>query len=121
MTIDINELRRKVNSTDTVDHIDLHANIKPLLSEMIGRLEAAEKERDEFKRACFAHISDNSLLLAKLVEMEQQELVAIQHQVPSVNFRGECVGYSEWKDGKGLEHWPHRTLYALPGAKGEEK
>ena len=47
MTIDTNELRRKVNSTDIVDHIDLHANIKPFLSEMIDRLEAAEKERDD--------------------------------------------------------------------------
>ena len=47
MTIDTNELRRKVNSTDIVDHIYLHANIKPLLSEMIERLETAEKERDD--------------------------------------------------------------------------
>ena len=51
MGIDIDELRRKVNSTDIVDHIDLHANIKPFLSEMLDRLEAAEKESDEFKRA----------------------------------------------------------------------
>ena len=47
MTVDTNELRRKVNSTDIVDHIYLHANIKPFLSEMIDRLEAAEKERDD--------------------------------------------------------------------------
>ena len=44
MAIDTQELRRKVNSTDILDHIDLHANIKPFLSEMIDRLEAAEKE-----------------------------------------------------------------------------
>lgn len=42
MTLNINELRQKVNSTDVVDHIDLHANIKPFLSEMLDRLEAAE-------------------------------------------------------------------------------
>ena len=47
MTVDTNELRRKVNSTDIVDHIYLHANITPLLSEMIERLETAEKERDD--------------------------------------------------------------------------
>lgn len=45
--IDTKELRRKVNSTDIVDHIDLHANIKPFLSELLDRLEAAEKERDD--------------------------------------------------------------------------
>lgn len=44
MTIDINELRQKLSSVDIVDHIDLHANIKPFLSEMIERLEAAEKD-----------------------------------------------------------------------------
>ena len=80
--------------------------------ELINRLEAAEKERDAAELMSLA-------LRAKIAEMERQEPVAIQHQVPSVDFRGECVGYSEWKDGKGLEHWPHRTLYALPGAKGE--
>ena len=47
MALDTNELRRKVNSTDIVDHIDLHANIKPFLSELIDRIEAAEKERDD--------------------------------------------------------------------------
>lgn len=45
--IDTDELRRKINSTDAVDHIDLHANIKPFLSELIDRLEAAEKSDAE--------------------------------------------------------------------------
>ena len=79
-------------------------------------LKAAEKERDGFKRECFGHISDNSLLRAKIEAMEKQEPVGIQHRVPSVNSKGECVGYSMWKDGKGLDHWPHRSLYLAPGA-----
>lgn len=42
--IDINELRRKLHSGDIVDHIDIHANVKPTLTELIGRIEAAEKD-----------------------------------------------------------------------------
>ena len=41
--IDINELRRKLHSGDIVDHIDIHANVKPILTEILDRLEAAEK------------------------------------------------------------------------------
>ena len=46
------------------------------INELLDRLEAAEKERDEFKRECFGHISDNSLLRAKIEAMEKQEPVA---------------------------------------------
>ena len=138
--IDINELRRKVNSTDIVDHIDLHANIKPFLSELLDRLEAAEedrsnfivemgklcaqcdalclrieaaeKERDEFKRACFGHISDNSLLRAKIAEMEQQKPVGTLHDDGCFVWRKTAPhesNYAGWK----------MALYALPGAQGE--
>ena len=62
MTADTNELRRKVNSTDIVDHIDLHANIKPFLSETIDRLEAAEKERDALRAENAALVDDMNLL-----------------------------------------------------------
>lgn len=50
--IDTNELRRKVNSTDIVDHIELHANIKPFLSELIDLLEAARTAWKEADKAC---------------------------------------------------------------------
>lgn len=42
--IDINELRRKLGSDDLIDHIDIHANVKPVLTEILDRLEAAEKD-----------------------------------------------------------------------------
>lgn len=42
--IDINELRRKLGSDDLIDHIDIHANVKPIITELIGRIEAAEKD-----------------------------------------------------------------------------
>lgn len=42
--IDINELRRKLGSDDLIDHIDIHANVKPVITELIGRIEAAEKD-----------------------------------------------------------------------------
>lgn len=75
-----------------------------------------EKEL-EFAKLEIANLHDDihewmdkcDALSAKIEHMEKQEPVAIQHREPSVNFRGECVGYSEWKDGKGLEHWPRQS------------
>lgn len=51
-----------------------------MINELLDRLEVAEKERDEFKRECFGHISDNSLLRAKIEAMERQEPVAWLHE-----------------------------------------
>lgn len=42
--LDINELRRKLGSDDLIDHIDIHANVKPALTELLGRIEVAEKD-----------------------------------------------------------------------------
>ena len=42
--IDINELRRKLGSDDLIDHVDIHANVKPTLTELLDRLEVAEKD-----------------------------------------------------------------------------
>ena len=47
--IDTKELRRKLRSDDLVDHVDIHANVKSVLAELINSLEAAEKERDELR------------------------------------------------------------------------
>ena len=55
--IDINELRRKLQSDDLIDRIDIHANVKPALTELLDRLEAAEKERDAL-RAAVRHEAD---------------------------------------------------------------
>lgn len=43
--IDTDELRRKISSVDIVDHIDIHANVKSTLAELLDNLEEAEKER----------------------------------------------------------------------------
>ena len=42
--MDAKELRRKLHSDDLIDHIDIHANVKPVLTELLDRLEAAEKD-----------------------------------------------------------------------------
>jgi len=44
----------------------------------------------------------------------EQQPVAWQHKKPTVNDSGEIVGYSTWTNGKGLDWWPHRPLYAAP-------
>lgn len=48
------------------------------------------------------------------VETPEQQPVAWQHKKPTVNDSGEIVGYSAWTNGKGLDWWPHRPLYAAP-------
>ena len=47
------ELRRKLGSDDLIDHVDIHANVKPLLAELLDRLEAAEKEVAHIKEVEF--------------------------------------------------------------------
>ena len=49
MTDHAHELRRKLGSDDLIDHFDIHANVKPALTELLDRLEAAEKERDALR------------------------------------------------------------------------
>ena len=119
MTVDTNELRRKVNSTDIVDHIDLHANIKPFLSEMIDRLEAAEKERDDVAQQLVQSeqgkrkiSKECDTLRVKIAAMERQKPVGKFTQHPS-NGLWEQDGYGDNPDA--------RPLYALPGAQGETK
>jgi hypothetical protein len=43
-----------------------------------------------------------------------QEPVACQHKKPICDSQGKTLGYSDWKDGKGLAWWPHRSLYTAP-------
>lgn len=45
---------------------------------------------------------------------QKQTPVATQHRVPNVDSSGIVVGYSGWKEGKGLSGWPQRELYAYP-------
>jgi hypothetical protein len=45
-----------------------------------------------------------------------QEPVACQHKKPICDSQGKTLGYSDWKDGKGLAWWPHRSLYTTPPA-----
>jgi len=53
--------------------------------------------------------------LRQALEAEQQaEPVYWEHRVPVVGEFGQTVGYSKWKPGKGLSHWPHRALYEHP-------
>ena len=82
---DINELRRKLGSDDLVDHIDIHANVKPVLTELLGRIEAAErdiamKERiiDSLGSTLNAVADTRDALRARIEAMEQQDQIAIQ-------------------------------------------
>ena len=110
--IDINELRQSLGAVAPEE-----------VGELLDRLEVAEKERDTLRTENAGLVYDmnllrdnNTALRAKIETMEKQEPVKIQHRVPFVNSNGEIVGYSVWIDGRGFDHWPHRSLYLAPGA-----
>ena len=88
--IDTKELRRLLEE-DGKNNIDLDE-----IHELLDRLEAAEKERDDLR--------------AKIEAMEKQEPVGKFIRHPS-NGLWEQDGYGDNPDA--------RPLYALPGAKGE--
>lgn len=114
--IDINELRRKANSTDIVDHIDLHANIRPLLSELLDRLEAAEKERDNANAAAVGVAlkaekleAERDALRAKIEAMERQEPICRAEDLKHAELLLPMLGLK-----------PENHLYALPGAQSAQ-
>ena len=98
--IDINELRRKISSVDIVDHVDIHANVKPVLTELLDRLEAAEKEHDALR--------------AKVAEMEKQEPACWAPRF-AINLGGSALRF----DACRINLWGNEgiPLYVLPGAK----
>ena len=104
--------------------------------ELLDRLEAAEKELAELRSSMKFRTSligrteaERDVLRAKVERMEQQEPVLWQVRTrPTWN----ATGWSEWRDcceehakdvtkAPMLHDWLYeaRTLYALPGAKGE--
>ena len=136
--IDINELRRKLGSDDITDHVDIHANVKPALTELLDRrvLEAAEKdialkERiiDSIGLTLNAVSNERDALRARIEEMERQEPVEWQSRSrPSWgahqwgNWESCSPGYAQdITKSPTLHDWQYeaRPLYTLPGAKGE--
>ena len=122
--IDTKEIRKAL-AIHGVDAL----NVNEVL-DVLDHLEAADKEIESWKGVAKqlgndadtlrTHLSfakdELNRLRAKIAEMENQEPVKIQHHVPFANSNGELVGYSVWIDGRGFDHWPHRSLYLAPGA-----
>ena len=70
--IDTNELRRKLGSDDLIDHIDIHSSVKPVLTEILDRLEAAESDAIEQARLNGMGASREAALMAKLEVAEKE-------------------------------------------------
>ena len=121
--IDTKELREKI----TIKGLDVVADTDILV--VLDRLEAAEKERDKLKELNSALCrnsnsqvihnarlaAENYDLRAKIAEMERQEPAGTLHD----------DGYFVWRERphpyQGNYAGWKMVLYALPGAKGEEK
>ena len=106
-----------------IDGIDLHANIKPIVRELLDRLEAAEKERDNVVQQLVQSeqgkrkISEEcDELRAKLAEMEKQEPVAWTTKL-ALEYGASRLGFQV----SGVNIWGENgvPLYALPGAQPE--
>ena len=100
MTIDINKLRRLAQAATPGPWV-VNASA---ISELLDRLEAAEKERDDLR--------------AKIERMERQE--PVRHE-----FQGRDGDWHPFIDRRHYENtvadgsWPIRALYTLPGAKAK--
>ena len=125
MTIDINKVRVQLDSDDIIDHIELHANLKPILTTFLDRLEAAERERDWHADRCEDAMSECASLRARVEAMERQETARL---VTPTAYRWRYRGAIKWQYGELTEEGARlakehnhevQPLYALPGAKGE--
>ena len=119
----INELRIEGDARVSIHDMNrFEAAILGGRGDLDGWLECHDEEEvrlhiGKLLHLCVADLQyENQSLRAFYESTEKQEPVGIQHRVPVVDSNGECVGYSAWKDGKGLDHWPHRSLYAHPVA-----
>ena len=142
--IDTKELRRKLRSDDLIDHIDIHANVKPVLTELLDRLEAVERERDSYKFAfseysektewvqqgindgtvsakylCW-HRADVLSDLLRAAEKERDDLrariEAMERQEPVGKFTQHPSNGLWEQDGYG-DNPEASPLYTLPGAR----
>ena len=133
--IDTKEVWRKINSTDPMDHIDLHATIMTLLPSLLNRLEVAESDCLEQARLNGMGASREAALMAKLEAAEKErdwnaerledaieELTALRAHIEKMEKQepvGKIVAFGEslhepsWRGGRLP---PLMTeLYALPG------
>ena len=133
--IDINELRQSLGAvqpeevaelldrleaaeTDAIEQARLNGMGAEREAALMAKLEAAEKERDELRtelkevrrEVAMTHYTINTLQ-AKVEAMEKQKPVASVWRCDNGHIHGSCE-----------RTLPMGTkLYALPGAKGEEK
>ena len=135
--IDTKEVWRKINSTDPMDHIDLHATIMTLLPSLLNRLEVAESDCLEQARLNGMGASREAALMAKLEAAEKSDAESIAMYRKARDERDELRAKIEameqqepvaWmssrngfivKDNKNHDY--NLPLYLAPGAKGEEK
>ena len=131
--IDTKELRRLAQQVESGE-----AGINELVAfvessepktiiELLDRLEAAEKERDWHAERCEDAMNECAALRAKIDRMEKQKTARL---VTPTAYRWRYRGAIKWQYGELTEETARlakehnhevQPLYALPGAKGEEK
>lgn len=89
------ELNMANYTEDDVRHLNDWAIEMSLLAEKVAAIQQAEAQQVENSTAT-------------------TEPVVVQHRKPIEGLTGETIGYTAWRDGKGLDWWPHRDLYDHP-------
>lgn len=36
-----------------------------------------------------------------------------QHRKPIEDNAGNCIGFTDWRNGRGLPWWPHRVFFVV--------
>ena len=113
--IDTNNLRQKLQSGDIVDHMDIHANVKPVLTELLDRLEAAERTAQDYLR-----IDREKALLAQRLEAVEKERDVLRAEVNHWKEQRE-PGAAGWRALAHKLQWlrdvdEDTRLYATPDA-----
>lgn len=92
------------------------------ISELLDRLEAAEKERDWHAERCEDATNECAALRAKIEQMEQQEPVAWLHESRRDSDVVTSAVKHVWQRARPMSLASYSIpLYLAPGAKGEEK
>ena len=114
--IDTKELRRKLRSDDLIDHVDIHANVKSVLAELLDRLEAAEKDA-ALKERIIDSLGSELNAVANERDALRATLMAVLDVLEEV--KGNINPERGYADELEADVERAITAIALPGAKGE--
>ena len=118
--IDTKELRQKISSVDIVDHVDIHANVRSVLTELINRLEEAESYALEHARLNGMGASREAALMARL-EAAEKERDAMRAKIETAENHYDRVFKQLLRERKITSAMTHNVMQMASELKEMEK